>query len=89
MTTDEQAIRDRRIAASRDEVVTYRFGPQSSREGRLIDQRVELLAELDRLRGELAAVRELHFNQHLSSTLCDACRLTYPCPTVKLLDGDS
>ena len=60
MTTDEQAIRDRRIAAIRDEVVTYRFGPQSSREGQLIDQRVELLAEVDRLRRELAAVRELH-----------------------------
>ena len=56
--TDEQAIRDRRIAAIRDEVVTYRFGPQSSREGQLIDQRVELLAEVDRLRGELAAVRD-------------------------------
>lgn len=47
-------------------------------------------AERDRLEQQVAAVRALH-TLHLGGTggACDHCYRGWPCPTVRLLDGES
>ena len=50
---------------------------------------VNLIAEVEALRAQVARVRELHYNTatHHPSGCCSECGGTYPCPTVRAFDG--
>ena len=49
----------------------------------------QLQAEVEALRAQVQRVRELHYNTatHHPSGCCSECGGTYPCPTVRALDG--
>jgi len=51
----------------------------------------ECLQWLDAERATIQRVRELHYNTatHHPSGCCSECGGTYPCPTVRALDGDA
>ena len=53
-----------------------------------------LLAEVERLRGQIDAVREDHFpvevNYYAATvTECCSCPGPWPCPTIRALDGEA
>ena len=63
------------------------------------DRRVELRLQIDKLEAAIQRVRELHREvpgRSHKETTCEECygdytyyEYTYPCPTIKALDGDS
>ena len=62
------------------------------------DPYLDALEQLDQMRDRafeaeatIQRVRELHYNTatHHPSGCCSECGGTYPCPTVRALDGDS
>ena len=51
----------------------------------------EVVRELKQAQAAIQRVRELHYNTatHHPSGCCSECGGTYPCPTVRALDGDA
>lgn len=46
------------------------------------------MAPLLEAREAIQRVRELHIQETEISEFCKECSYTYPCPTIKALDGD-
>ena len=87
MSLDLDAIEQRANAAAQ-------AGPDwegyQARTARDLD-RIDLIAEVRRLRAQVQAVRDLHArNKHGDCATCgmQANHLGYPCPTIEALGGD-
>jgi hypothetical protein len=48
---------------------------------------VSLTEDLDEAREQIAAVRECHYSDGAESPFCEDCGYSWPCPTIRALDG--